>query len=703
MVCLKPARVRAFRRIVPLPRHGYDSIMGDTTLSESDSTGPREPGLSLPGHVRLSLKTYFGSASLHVDAAVTHQGGNHPALLNMLCNLHHYARAIAGVEANAFPELAIHVENFGPFWAFHRGGLIAMTHAQLRQANDACAAGRVSYALTYALGKVILHYMGLDSAVVCPEPLQGLAQILGLQVCEYVDMLPQGNCRDWTSNGDYTSTDQFRDSLIQNGLVTLDGIADRLLLDKRNNTEIREILGAAVADLTYNRLRTDEPLRHALSVLSKYAKSDAPGESATQQLERFFEAFGTSAGFDVSAYLRAWKIPLDNLAAKLAHLPPLDASLPMHSAPPGNAVDAVTNAADEKAKRALERRPEAAFSQVGIEAIVVALGPEIAPDFLSEVNGEKVLDRFNDLRREIARETGIVMPGVHFRDDIYLEPLEYRIYVRDEFCGKGSLPKDQVLVLGNQAVLAQLTGDEIREPVYGLKAKWIPAGEFAAAKALGGMAFDPLSVLASHAGQVVRDNLSLLLGRQEFHALLEHLRGKVPMLIKDIEASVSTYVLHKAYHLLLRECIWPRDPVRVFETFLDVAQSSKDPAVLAEAARKHAVPLQLTRKKWKSITAASLDPAFERACCAADGGGAALTDPNIASYLADEVKKYVAVRPVNEAYILCTPAFRAAFAAFVLRLSIKVAVYAFDEIPAELGIEIDTVILPPAIDGGTVA
>jgi flagellar biosynthesis protein FlhA len=360
------------------------------------------------------------------------------------------------------------------------------------------------------------------------------------------------------------------------------------------------------------------------------------------------------------------------------------------------AIEVKTAASAESQRKAQERRPEASFSQVGVEAITVALGPEIAVQMLCAENSEQVLDRFNDVRREIARETGIVLPGIHLRDDIYLDPYGYVIQVRDEVAGRGTLQNGKVLALGNEQVLRQLTGDETREPVYGLAAKWIPESDLKHARGIGAMVFDPLSVLASHVGQVARDHLSTLFGRQEFNALVEHLRGKFPALMKEIGTeALPLGNAHKAFTLLLREFIWPRDPVATLEAMLDAGETSQDPGDLAEAARKKLVPAQLRRKKLRSLQIAMLDPEFEADVTASWSGGASLPDPRIAMHLREQLEKFVKSMPANQAFVLCTAPLRRALAELAMRSGIKATIYAFNEIPTEMDVRPVSVIGPP--------
>jgi flagellar biosynthesis protein FlhA len=356
--------------------------------------------------------------------------------------------------------------------------------------------------------------------------------------------------------------------------------------------------------------------------------------------------------------------------------------------------------AAESSRKSQDRRPEASFNQVGVEAITVSLGPEVAAELLNAENADQVLDRFNDVRREVARETGIVLPGIHLRDDIYLEPFGYVIHVRDELAGKGSLRNNMVLALGNEQILRQLQGEETREPVYGLAAKWIAQEDLQTARNIGAMVFDPLSVLASHVGQVARDNLATLFGRQEFTALIEHLRAKVPALMKEV--GTDTFPLaaaHKAFTLLLREYVWPRDPVSTIEAMVDASETSQDPGDLAEAARKRLVPALLRRKKFRSMQIAMLDPEFEAEVTASWSGASQLPDPRIALHLREQLEKFARSMPANQAFVLCTAPLRRALAELAMRSSIKVTVYAFNEIPNEMDVRPVSVIGPPATVG----
>ncbi len=77
---------------------------------------------------------------------------------------------------------------------------------------------------------------------------------------------------------------------------------------------------------------------------------------------------------------------------------------------------------------------------------------------LAPPNADALLDRIGDVRRALAAETGIVIPGVRLRDDCAASADSYAIRVRDRLAGEGRVRLDRLLAVATGAVLAQLAG-----------------------------------------------------------------------------------------------------------------------------------------------------------------------------------------------------------------------------------------------------
>jgi flagellar biosynthesis protein FlhA len=345
----------------------------------------------------------------------------------------------------------------------------------------------------------------------------------------------------------------------------------------------------------------------------------------------------------------------------------------------GRQREAETRNARERARRSAMRRPELALGLVGVDAISIETGAELARPL-----SDALLDRIGEVRRALASDIGLVLPGVRLRDELSRDPHSYGLRVRDRLVAQGRLELDRVLAVADEPILQRFSGTIASEPVYGLPAAWIAPGERDRAAEAGALVFDPVSVLGSHLAEVARSHAAELLGRQELSTLFEHLRTTVPALMKEVGGDALPFgVVHRAFSLLLREGAWPRDPVAALEAML--AAQTRDPRELAEAARREIVPALLRRRGIAHLEPALLDPEFERRLTASwSGHGADASAPHVALDLRSRIEAYAAKTPRDRAAVICTAPLRPLLAEFLLRSGLRVEVFAYGELPSEL-------------------
>jgi flagellar biosynthesis protein FlhA len=347
--------------------------------------------------------------------------------------------------------------------------------------------------------------------------------------------------------------------------------------------------------------------------------------------------------------------------------------------------DGAIAAARERARRTAMRRPELALGLVGVDAISIEIGADLAQLLVAPL-ADALLDRIGEVRRALAADIGVVLPGVRLRDDLTRDPRTYAIRVRDRLAGSGRLELDGLLAVADEAVLDRLGVSVEREPVYGLPAAWIECGARERALNAGALVFDPVSVLGSHLAEIARLHAADLVGRQELQSLLDHLRSIVPALVKEVGSDALPFgALHRAFGLLLREGAWPRDPVAVLEAMLEAR--THDPRELAEAARRVIVADLLRRRGTVALEPVIFEPEFERklivAWCRYGSDG---LDPATALALRARIERYAGAVTRERAAIICTAALRPVLADFLLRSGIRVGVYAYGELPNELAL-----------------
>jgi len=350
----------------------------------------------------------------------------------------------------------------------------------------------------------------------------------------------------------------------------------------------------------------------------------------------------------------------------------------------------------DQAKRQAIRRPEMAFGLVGVDAIAIELGANLV-QLLAMPFADALLDRVGEVRRALAAEIGVVLPGVRLRDDLTRHPDSYAIRVRDEVAGEGSLQLARLLAVAEESLLSQIEGIGTVEPVYGLAAKWIEPPARETAMQAGALVFDAVSIIGSHLAEVVRCRAEALLGRQELQTLLEHLRAMVPTVVKEIGTdALPLAAVQKALGLLLRERVWPRDPVLVLEAMIEASASTRDPRELAEAARRVLVGPQLRRKGTEVLEPLLLDPELEREFTHGLETSAP-PDPALAMAIRDRAQAYAASVAASAAAIVCTSALRPVVADFLRRSGLQIPTYSYAEVPAEIRLVPAGVIERPAL------
>jgi flagellar biosynthesis protein FlhA len=340
----------------------------------------------------------------------------------------------------------------------------------------------------------------------------------------------------------------------------------------------------------------------------------------------------------------------------------------------------------DQTRRAALRRPEMALGLVGVDALSIEFSAELVP-LLDAPLASALLDRIGEVRRTLAAEIGIVMPGVRLRDELQAEPGSYAIRVRDSIEAGGLLRLEHVLAVADAGVLAPLEGDAVREPVYGLPACWIPPERRPAAEAAGALVFDAVSIVGSHLAETVRAHASLLVGRQELQTLLEHLRAAVPSLIKEIgPEGVPATLIVRVYESLLREGVWPRDPIALLEAVVDAAASTRDPRELTEAARRVLVPRQLLRSQRESLAAIVLTGECEGELARSFVEGEFAPEAGVAIALRDRLG--VLARELEpRGALVCSSALRPALAEFTRRFDIALSIFSYAELPHGLEVK----------------
>ena len=200
--------------------------------------------------------------------------------------------------------------------------------------------------------------------------------------------------------------------------------------------------------------------------------------------------------------------------------------------------------------------------------------------------GGDLLDRITNMRRQLAQELGIIVPPIRIRDDIQLQPNQFRVKLRGLQIGEAETLPGHLLAIDTGAVTAPIGGVETVEPLANLPALWIAEEQRHDAEHRNYTVIEPSSVVSTYLTELIRRHGDELLTRQAVNRLLDHLRERSPKLVEEVVPTVlKPGEVQRVLQALLRERVPIRDLETIIETIGDLAERTKDPEILAEYAR----------------------------------------------------------------------------------------------------------------------
>ncbi|WP_457983532.1 flagellar biosynthesis protein FlhA [Bacillus paralicheniformis] len=264
----------------------------------------------------------------------------------------------------------------------------------------------------------------------------------------------------------------------------------------------------------------------------------------------------------------------------------------------GEEKEKVEDILEEEAEVDELKSPESVVHLLDIDPIEFEFGYGLIP--LADANqGGDLLDRIVMIRRQLALELGLVIPVVRIRDNIALQPNEYRLKIKGNEVAKGELLLDHFLAMSPTGEDDQIEGIDTIEPSFGLPAKWIPESQKDQAEMLGYTVVDPASVVSTHITEQVKKHAYELIGRQETKQLIDHLKESYPVLVEEVSPNpLSVGDIQKVLAKLLKEKVSIRNLVTIFETLADYGKLTTDSDMLTEYVRQ-ALAKQITAQYAK--------------------------------------------------------------------------------------------------------
>lgn len=157
--------------------------------------------------------------------------------------------------------------------------------------------------------------------------------------------------------------------------------------------------------------------------------------------------------------------------------------------------------------------------RLDIDEIHVEFAPDLVTMAMDEATG---LDaRIANMRNHIAENYGLIIPEIRLTDNNALPEGTYVIRIQGVEQARDVLERDQVLVLLKDDEPPDTQGKDVKEPVYGAPARWMPADLQEEYGLRGLTVVSPPEVLATHLMEVIKRNFSRLLTFRGLRRILD--------------------------------------------------------------------------------------------------------------------------------------------------------------------------------------
>ncbi|MFH1761354.1 MAG: flagellar biosynthesis protein FlhA [bacterium] len=327
--------------------------------------------------------------------------------------------------------------------------------------------------------------------------------------------------------------------------------------------------------------------------------------------------------------------------------------------------DEETAKAEEKAAPA----PERIEDYLSIDQMEMEIGYGLIP-LVDKSQGGDLLERITMIRRQVASDMGIIVPPIRIRDNIQLKPNQYLIKIKGLEVGRGELMSGCYLAMNPGTVKRSIRGVKTTEPAFGLPALWITASQKEDAEMAGYTVVELPAVVATHLTEIIKQNGSEILTRQDVKSLIDNLKESNPTVVEELIPSHMSYgEVQRVLENLLKERVPIRDLNTILEVLSDYAPRIKETDTLTEFVRTRLsrTICQTYADSSKAVPVITLDPKLEQllevSIHKTDQGNRLVLKPEIISKILDNTGKSMEKTLLlnEQPVVICSPLIRLQF------------------------------------------
>ena len=247
----------------------------------------------------------------------------------------------------------------------------------------------------------------------------------------------------------------------------------------------------------------------------------------------------------------------------------------------------------EKADAPEPPKEESLGDILNLDEIHVEFAPNIIPTCMdSEAGLDK---RIAKIRKYVAAEFGFIVPAIRLTDNTALPENTYVIRIHGVEVARSIIDPKCVLVLTRDDKPLDIPGHDVKEPVFGAAARWIPAERQEDAIILGLPVVEPAEVAATHLLEVIKSNFGRLMTRRALRRILDEFvstsdAAKADTNRKILDEFITDQTPHdliqSVFRLLLDERVSIRNLPVILEAIAEGRTALSSPEQIAEYVRQ---------------------------------------------------------------------------------------------------------------------
>lgn len=251
-----------------------------------------------------------------------------------------------------------------------------------------------------------------------------------------------------------------------------------------------------------------------------------------------------------------------------------------------SATGSVTDKAEDKIDS--EGSAELQWDEVSsTDRIALELGYGLIQLVGVKKNGQLVA-RIKGVRKKISQKLGFLIPSIHIKDNVNLQPNVYRIYLKGVLIAESSIFPSKLLAVSAQEITEPVPGIPAKDPTFGLDCYWINDNQKENAERLGFTVVDASTVVATHLNQIILNHVGNILGYEEVQQLIDRLHQSAPKLAEALSSTQHGLPITAVFSVLqklLHSGIPILDFMTIAETMISAWAKNKDVEVVTHAVR----------------------------------------------------------------------------------------------------------------------